>query len=522
MSALGKLPTDAGAFYLQTLEQIDSQPKSQARLARKVLCWLVLAKSSLTLPELSDALATEADSLALDPLNRRSAAMLIKVCRGLVVVDEQNEIIRLAHLTVHEFLINNLLELAQMKNEIAIACVTCISFNTFQAGPCEDYYDVQFRAKQYPFYSYACAHCAEHLREMNLGKDHSIYEMLVKLAVSKSLSESYLQMLCSGGTGQFWRHYPTDTTPVHIAAYLGDEQVARLLLPHYHSSLELQDSHFDTPLLKAIELGHEAIVNVFLEHGVDTEGGTESALNCAARTGQDGIVRLLLERSMTHGGRRLKEERDLFVAAIVGDMEAVANLIRTGVNLDATDIDGGTALQWASWYGRAAVVSCLLEAGSTIEASDRNGRRALHEAAERGHAAVLEILLRHGADFTAKDRFGLTPLHRAALADTPVVASTLLVRGADPSVIDNDGDTPLHIAVGMGRVETVRLFLESGVEVKGFQATSVPQYGPVTHRQRVEIERLISEAQQLPSYSEATLVTGLHRKASDCMKVDTL
>lgn len=434
--------------------------------------------------------------------------MLVKVCRGLVVVDDNSMIIRLAHLTVHEFLANNLPELSQMRKEIAVACVTYISFDGFKTGPCESAHQFRHRLDQYAFYRYACVHCPEHLHDIDLGEHPLDFDRLVRFATSKTLSESYLQMLFSDGIDWFWPCYPEQTTPLHIAATLGVGELVPLLLEQYFSCVSHQDSHFLTPLLRAIEMGHESVVGAFLEHGVDTEGKPESALNCAARNGQDGIVRLLLEKSMACGGQHRKEEQDLFVAAIVGDLETITNLVHMGVNIDIMDIDGGTALQWASWYGHTLVVSCLLAAGSKIEARDRNGRRALHEAAERGRDDVVRVLLQNQADINAKDNFGFTPLHRAALAETPLVANMLLDQGADISSVNNDGETALHIAIGMGRVDSVRLLLESGVDVKDFRASEVRPYGRVTPQQRIQIQQMISKAQNFRSRKESKVVCG--------------
>jgi hypothetical protein len=264
LSALQRLPSEAGSIYLQALEQIDSQSHSQAQLARKVLCWLVLAKPSLTLPELLEALAIEADSTALDPLNRGSAAMLVKVCRGLVVVDNNSMIIRLAHLTVHEFLASNLPELSQMRKEIAVACVTYISFDAFKTGPCEGAHQFGQRLDQYTFYHYACVHCPEHLRDIDLGEHSSDFDRLVRFATSKTLSESYLQMLFSNSIVWYWSWYPEQTTPLHIAAIIGVGELVPLLLEQYFSCVNYQDSHFVTPLLRAIEMATSPLLGLFL------------------------------------------------------------------------------------------------------------------------------------------------------------------------------------------------------------------------------------------------------------------
>jgi ankyrin repeat protein len=328
-----------------------------------------------------------------------------------------------------------------------------------------------------------------------------------------------------------WDWYPEQTSPLHIAAVLGLGELARLLLEQHSSCVNEQDSHLLTPLLRAIEMGHEAVVEAFLDHGVDIDcgdktidgkGNIESALNRAAWLREDRIVRLLLERNMAKRGQQRKEEQELFVAAIVGDIDAIKKVICMGVNVDVTDIDGGTALQWASWYGHVHVVLCLLAAGSDIEARDKNGRQALHEAAERGHGDVVLALLRNGADIHSGDIFGYTALHRAAFPETPEMAGILLDHGADLKIVNVCNETALHIAVRMGRVETVARLLESGIDVRDFGTLEVRESVRVTPQQRHQIEQVIYRARRLHASTETKIVCATSQRISDGGRVESV
>jgi len=106
---------------------------------------------------------------------------------------------------------------------------------------------------------------------------------------------------------------------------------------------------------------------------------------------------------------------ELMAAAHVGDIERVKQLLAQGVDVNATDEAGWTALTKACYNpeqkrGHADVVQVLIDAGANIEAPIGYGVRPLMLAAGYGETAVVEILLKAGADVLAKNEGGYTAL----------------------------------------------------------------------------------------------------------------
>lgn len=109
----------------------------------------------------------------------------------------------------------------------------------------------------------------------------------------------------------------------------------------------------------------------------------------------------------------------LQVAAYAGQPETVGFLLDRGADIDARSRNemANTALHGAAagWQAgrRAAVAEVLCERGVDLEAQDSKGNTALHLAAREGAADVIEILLRRGAAANARRADGKTPLGAA-------------------------------------------------------------------------------------------------------------
>jgi ankyrin repeat protein len=69
---------------------------------------------------------------------------------------------------------------------------------------------------------------------------------------------------------------------------------------------------------------------------------------------------------------------------------------------------GETAPLEAAENGHEMVTTMLLQKGVNVNARDRDGRTALHLAADEGHEMVVRLLPGNGADVSAEDERGWT------------------------------------------------------------------------------------------------------------------
>ena len=77
----------------------------------------------------------------------------------------------------------------------------------------------------------------------------------------------------------------------------------------------------------------------------------------------------------------------------------------------------------AARVGDLAGVQALLDAGVDMNAKDGNGWTALHYAADYGYEEIAELLIAKGADVNAKNPNMLTPLYFAAQNNRKEVAN---------------------------------------------------------------------------------------------------
>ena len=135
-------------------------------------------------------------------------------------------------------------------------------------------------------------------------------------------------------------------------------------------------------------------------------------------------------------------------------LEVLQLLLDQGVNVEARDRAGRTALDVTSLSGRVELANLLIECGARASSS------ALQNAAGRGHGPMVQFLLSRGAD----PKIG-SPLLAASRRGVEVL-KPLLAAGANPDVSDSDGDTPLHHATARANSEqSIRLLIRYGANV---------------------------------------------------------
>ena len=207
--------------------------------------------------------------------------------------------------------------------------------------------------------------------------------------------------------------------PLVKACRRGCVMIAQHLI-NYGADINVVDSSYGTALTAACFTGQEAIVRLLLENEADVEGTEKisdlTALVAACSGGHESIVRLLLDlgagaskpsiiKDVVYG--RAFEMTPLHIAAWIDCVKVAQLLINYGADANTHFDEIGTPLVLAAYVGNHSMVEFLLVNGADVLATCNYFVNALIAAAEGGHREVIQLLLSHGARFCKSDWEGL-------------------------------------------------------------------------------------------------------------------
>ena len=392
--------------YKDALDRIDGQLPGHRDLARRALSWITYAQRPLTGNELRHALAIELGESALDTDNMDNLEEIISVCAGLITVDQESSTIRLVHYTTQEYFerIHSDWNPAAQE-EIAVACLTYLSFDIFKSGSCASDEAFEQRLAQNEFFDYSAQYWNEHIRPIQANTA----DLALAFLHDQALVDSTCQ--CAFATKHKYSGYtqcfPRQSSGLHLAAKYGLlELIERLLMDNNARTNIIADSKNGdgrTPLSLAAGGGHVAVVQFFIDredidiNSRDWNGRTPLAFS--AEQGYTNVVQLLIKRR---------------------DIEA-----------DPKDKYGQTPLSLAAQNGHKALMQLLIEREDIdTDLGDEHHRTPLSLAAENGHEAVVRLLVqRQDVDIDSKDKYGRAPLWWAAFREHRDIVHLLLERG---------------------------------------------------------------------------------------------
>jgi ankyrin repeat protein len=160
-------------------------------------------------------------------------------------------------------------------------------------------------------------------------------------------------------------------------------------------------------------------------------------------------------------------EANLLIAAEYGELEAVKMLVERGVNVDADNSEGVTALMYASQNGEIEIMEYLLSRGADVNRSPRNDVTPLIGAARTGQYEAVVLLLDSGARVDDRDEFDLTALMHASAYNYPDIVEVLLEKGAKTELGDWYGSKALMMAAFYNCVEAADVLLDGGADPDG-------------------------------------------------------
>lgn len=280
------------------------------------------------------------------------------------------------------------------------------------------------------------------------------------------------------------------------AAKAGDLATVKNLL-QAGVSINAVDEEGETALHHAAKNNHVKVVEKLLtapgiEINKTSEKNGGTALHWAASRGYKEVIYKLLKdfnvninktdkqhktADQVAGERRhfevakiirgaIAKEKKFIEAVKKGDLANVDNLLQAGVNVNAGDEKGYTALHWAVGMRHTDVVIRLLAtAGINVDSKPNNKEEtALILAARLGNKTIVDKLLKSGANVNLTDKAGYTALHWAGErghVPTGVMESLVAHPDIDFSIKDTKGRTAALVAQGAGFYDEALIIIKA-------------------------------------------------------------
>lgn len=273
---------------------------------------------------------------------------------------------------------------------------------------------------------------------------------------------------------------------LHTVAAHGAEDTAIKEIIRRGADVNARDSHGRTPLHR-VSSRHSwsyAFMKILLEHGADTMikgamtggdvvqvrlrgyGGTLLPVPGADK--EDIRCRRDIRLLLKYGSVDFRDQglrSGLHMAAASNDVDLAWALVRRGIDVNACDTNGITALYLAVEFGFVRVARVLVEAGADMALGDSHGDTPLHLATRLNRSAIVRLLLWKGVDTSVADNFCSTALHLAAEWEDAVVAGLLVKAGANVNSRDKAERTPLLLAARYGHVDVVKVLADNGADL---------------------------------------------------------
>lgn len=505
--ALENLSSDLSVLYNDALLRIESQNQDYRELAEKTLRWVAYTYRRFPVRALQEALAIDPDETDFDDEAMTPVGLILDVCAGLLILDEEDEIVRLVHYTAQDYF--DMVQTTRFDNvhaTIACDCVSYLSYEYFQHSE-ESSGDILTSSTKFCLLWYASGFWAQHAIMANRDARLStkIHQFLVgnpRVMLEKSWDYTWypwrmltvwlrphqsLEIAASLGLCHELEGYLKDTGKagaltddlnlLHLAADNDQASAIQVLLDH-GADIERRDFQGLTPLHRALFAEALKAATALVNRGADVMAVTTET-GCSMDPKHTPIafvnanppapfLELLLGAGARIQTRDIFDETQLMQSLIRwNDVQTAKRLFEQFSVEHPTEKDvNSPALHWASYAGATKMVDMLLKYGADINSNDRYGQKALNMAFKGRKIDTVNLLLARGPDINAPGFFGMTPLHYAAKGVDRDCLLAVLRSGADVNRQDESQETALHMASKDGKPANLEVLLAQGANTE--------------------------------------------------------
>ncbi len=210
---------------------------------------------------------------------------------------------------------------------------------------------------------------------------------------------------------------PHQWTPLHVAAYYGQESVVATLLSLPNIEVNASDERGRTPLYLAARNGHEKAVELLINYvatnvnAADHQGHTP--LHMATKRKHEAIVRLLVSCPRISLNPPMSDGWTPLGIAHQKKHDAIVHLLRSAGAINMNPSTYKAFHKAAENGNKKKLIQILKTPGLDVNARNRENETALHLAAMHGHIELVQLLLAHKASIDLAS-YAETPLYKAA------------------------------------------------------------------------------------------------------------
>lgn len=242
-------------------------------------------------------------------------------------------------------------------------------------------------------------------------------------------------------------------TPLHYAAewHLNGAIIA---LIQKGAKVDAVNGNGESAIYSAVRGGDDSpsTINVLVSNGLvidsrnklgrDNLGNTP--LHAAVKWNGFNNAKTLVALGVDVDAQNLSGKTALSDACRSAKKDMAILLIRSGADINATDATGRTVLMDAISSSNEDMVRLLLQYKANVQVQEMSGQNAYHEAAVTGNIGIINMIRKAGGNPLSRDAAGETPFSLVLGAEISVIQAVL---GNDTTISDSDGNTPIHIAV---------------------------------------------------------------------------
>ena len=262
--------------------------------------------------------------------------------------------------------------------------------------------------------------------------------------------------------------------PLHIAAYFGQLEIAKLLIDH-GAFVDGLDDRLRTPLHFAAKNGQTQVVKLLIHSGANVNALDDHLQSPCMKAAEYGFFEPI--QALIEGGADLtlqdrNHQSALYHAADWDHREVVVFLLTKtkGYLLNTEALRGESAISILLNYQKLSYSSFIFNLAPNPSVYEPRQSNILSAAAETNSPTHVKMLLRRLPKaliptlLAHRDRASGTPLYAAATVPAERCIDMLLEVGADLELEGGDYGTPLMGACATGRLGVVKALVRKGAK----------------------------------------------------------